>query len=109
MQIYFTPVRMDADLFVTVAGDVLTVNGEAFDFTPLPDNMVLPRDAVSSDWFAGDVSRVEGVLQLTLLLPHGGDAPDWMRYPDPVIAPLDGAVVSIRNGTPAQQMEKVPA
>ena len=46
MQISFTPTRCDTALTATRQGDVLTLNGEAFDFTALSEGDVMPRDAV---------------------------------------------------------------
>lgn len=92
MKITFTPVRSDARLALSRAGDRLTLNGEVFDFAPLPDGAVLPPDAIDSDWFPGPVTRVDGHLHVTLILPHGPDAPDATRFPAPLILAEDGPV-----------------
>ncbi|NYS26206.1 hypothetical protein HUK65_14520 [Rhodobacteraceae bacterium 2376] len=92
MKITLTPVYMDAPLVLERAGDVLTLNGTAYDFTPLPEGATLPRAAVGCDWLASDVARVDGALQLTLILPHGGHAPPRTLFPAPVIDPPDGPV-----------------
>lgn len=65
------PQRRDDSLTLHCAGDVLTFNGTAFDFTQLPEGATLPRDAVDCDWLASDVTRIDGVLHLSLILPHG--------------------------------------
>ena len=101
MKLSFSPVRMDADFTLAVAGDVLTLNGEAFDFTPLQEGDTLPRDVISSDWFAGDVSRTEGRVHLTLILPHGGNPPPWMLFPEPILDPEDGVLFELKSGLPA--------
>jgi hypothetical protein len=82
-----SPVRMDDTLTASVAGDVLTLNGEPLDFGPLPNGATLPREAVDNPWIAGDLSRdMAGVLTVPLILPHGGNAPEETRFPAPVDA-----------------------
>ena len=92
MQISFTPTRCDTALVATRQGDVLTLNGEAFDFTALSEGDVLPREAVTCDWLASEVTREGGALHLTLILPHGADAPEETRFPQPVTLTGDGPV-----------------
>ena len=86
MEITFTPMRRDDSLTLEVGGDVLTVNGTAYDFSGVAEGALLPREAVAGDWLASDVERVAGVLRLTVILPHGADAPEALLYPAPVIA-----------------------
>ncbi|MBK9073339.1 MAG: hypothetical protein IPL79_20415 [Myxococcales bacterium] len=79
MQITFIPQSRFDTLALSVAGDVLTVNGAALDLSPLPEGAVLPADAVACDWIMGDITRVGGVLHLAMLLPYGlygGPAPE---------------------------------
>ncbi|MFY1707438.1 hypothetical protein [Tritonibacter scottomollicae] len=92
MQISFTPTRCDTALNATRQGDVLTLNGEAFDFTALSEGDVLPREAVTCAWLASDVTRESGTLHLTLILPHGADAPVETRFPQPVTLAGNGPV-----------------
>lgn len=91
MQISFSPVRRDDALTLSKVGDVLTINGEAFDFSGLPDGATLPQSAVTCDWLASDVERIAGVVHLTLVLPIGADAPQSSRFPDPITA-TDGDI-----------------
>ncbi|HEJ6449530.1 TPA: hypothetical protein SL854_006681, partial [Pseudomonas aeruginosa] len=56
-------------LSLSRAGDVLTVNGQVFDFTPLPEGGELPAEAIGSEWFAGPVLRRAGQLELILRFP----------------------------------------
>lgn len=92
MQINLSPMRGDAPLTLSRLGDVLTIAGEAFDFSALPDGATLPRDAVACPWLASDVERIAGEIVLTLILPHGARAPQATRFPDPIIDPPDGPV-----------------
>ncbi|MFO6130214.1 hypothetical protein, partial [Pseudomonas aeruginosa] len=59
----------DEHLMLSRDGDVLTVNGQSFDFTPLPEGSELPAEAIGSEWFAGPVVRREGRLEFSLRLP----------------------------------------
>lgn len=92
MHITLTPVRMDQTLAASKAGDVLTLNGTAFDFTPLPEGGRLPRAAVDCPWLASDVTREGGTIRLTLILPHGAEAPGETRFPAPLFLSEDGPV-----------------
>ncbi len=92
MQINLSPqVRADA-LEVRKDGDKLTINGELFDFTPLPEGAVLPIAAVDCEHILGDVTRANGRIVLTLRLPTAWDAPHEAAFPQPIIDPPDGAI-----------------
>jgi len=93
MQITLTPQRRDDRLSLSREGDVLILNGEAFDFAAIPEGGTLPRDAVACDWLASDVTRQDGVLHLTLILPHGADAPQATLFPAALTLTGDGPVV----------------
>lgn len=69
MKISLSPQRRDDTLTVTKSGDILTLNGEDFDLSPVGEGDTLPHTAISSIWFAGPVDRTGGELALTLLLP----------------------------------------
>lgn len=92
MHLTFSPMRRDDRLSLSRAGDVLTINGVAFDFGPLPDGATLPRAAVDCEWLAGPVERIGGVLHLTLILPHGPNAPEATRFPEPITVTGDGPI-----------------
>lgn len=92
MHITLTPVRMDAALILHRADDTLTINGLAYDLSAIPEGATLPREAVACDWLASDIQRIGGVLHLTLLLPHGADAPEETRFPAPLTASGDGPI-----------------
>lgn len=92
MRIVFHPQRRDDALAVVKSGDVLTINGEAFDFSALPDGATLPRDAIACDLVAGPVERVDGVLVVPLILPHGPHASPAVAFPAPLDEVPDGPV-----------------
>lgn len=92
MYITLTPVRCNASLSVDRQGDLLTINGEVYDLSGIPEGAILPRDAVECSWLASDIERKNGRLHLSLILPHGSDAPDGMRFPDAIDLEGDGPV-----------------
>lgn len=92
MQINFTPMRREEALDISRSGDMLTVNGETFDLSVIPDGATLPREAVGCDWLASDIERVDNVLHLSLILPHGANAPQDTLFPQPITLTADGPV-----------------
>ena len=92
MNINLSPQRRDDTLTVVKQGDTLTISGTAYDFSQLPDGGALPADAVDCKYIIGSVNRVDGELELTLLLPHGANASEAARFPGPIIDPADGEV-----------------
>ena len=107
MKITLSPTRRDETLTASRDGDTLTLNGEEFDFSPLEESETLPADAIDSPWITGDVTRTDGVLHLTLRLPHGGNAPEETRFPEPVIDPPDGEIALPMHSLPELEVEDV--
>lgn len=81
-----------ASLTLHRTGEVLTINGADLDLSVLPEGAILPASAVGCDWLAGPIRRLEGVLHLTLILPHGAEAPVEARFPAPLDIDGDGPV-----------------
>lgn len=92
MQIKFNPQRSDKALNLEKQGDILTINGDPFDFSPVPEGATLPAEAVDCEFIIGPVERVDGELCLTLLLPHGANPSQAQAFPEPVTAPEDGPI-----------------
>lgn len=88
-----TPQRRDDTLTLVKSGDALTINGTLYDFTQLTDGSTLPREAIDCEWICGDVERVDGELVIPILLPHGPDATEAARFPEPLTVATDGEVV----------------
>lgn len=82
----------DEHLMLSRDGDVLTVNGQSFYFTPLPEGSELPAEAIGSEWFAGPVVRREGRLEFSLRLPLADGASAAARFPEPMLIEADGPV-----------------
>lgn len=93
MKIQLSPVRTDDRIeYLERRGSILVVNGEPFDFSPLREGDVLPGSAIDSKWFTGPVELKNGELHLTLMLPHGGNAPERARFPEPIDVTEDGEI-----------------
>ncbi|WP_158891860.1 MULTISPECIES: hypothetical protein [unclassified Pseudomonas] len=90
MIIKLSPQRRDDTLKVSKRSDVLTINGERFDFRPVTEGATLPAAAISCPWIAGDVTRVGGELIVPLILPLGPDASEAAMHPLDMISPADG-------------------
>ncbi|MBG4352267.1 hypothetical protein I4947_08750 [Pseudomonas aeruginosa] len=89
----FAPLpRRDERLSLSRAGDVLTVNGQAFDFAPLPEGGELPAEAIGSEWFAGPALRRAGRLELILRFPLAAESSAAARFPEPLLIEADGPV-----------------
>lgn len=81
MKVTLSPQRRDDIVTFQKSGDTLLVNGEAFDFSKLEDGDVLPREAIKSEWFSGDVTRVDGELWLSLILPNPWNYSQAQAFP----------------------------
>jgi hypothetical protein len=92
MIISLSPQRRNDTLTVTKSGDVLTINGEDFDFTDLPDGETIPAGVVPCEFITGPVMRIDGDLHLTVILPHSANPPSSVTHPDPIIDPDDGPI-----------------
>lgn len=90
MRINLSPQRRDDVLSVIKSGDILTINGEAFDFSVIPDGAELPAEGVACEFVAGSVTRIDGVLNVTLILPHGANPSQEVAFPATLINPPDG-------------------
>lgn len=93
MIIKLSPMRCDKVLEVYKSGDVLTINGEEFDFSFMVDHDTLPLDAIQSEWFLSDVTKEEGELTLTLLMPIPANYSHEQAFPSDIVDVPDGLVV----------------
>lgn len=92
MIIKFSPQRRDDNVVYEVYGDTVVMNGEPFDFSPIEDGDILPQKAIFSQWIASDVTRVDGQLELTLMLPNPWNYSQEQAFPVPITVTEDGAV-----------------
>jgi hypothetical protein len=92
MNITFIPQRRDDTLTVLKHGDTLTINGIEFDFSVIPDGATLPASAVACEYVTGNIERINGVLHISLILPHGPSPSQAVAFPAPIINPADGVL-----------------
>jgi hypothetical protein len=90
MIINLAPQRRDDDLIVIKKESSLIINGVFFDFSPLPDNSVLPKSAIKCEFVADDVIKKNGELIISLILPVKLDSSKDRKFPKPIIDPTDG-------------------
>ncbi|MGQ3292975.1 MAG: hypothetical protein ACT6U0_12280, partial [Shinella sp.] len=67
MLITLDPLRIDGRLTVQKHGDILTINGEFYDFSDLPEGATYPASEINCPWITGDVERIGGSIHVTLI------------------------------------------
>jgi hypothetical protein len=93
MHIKLSPQRRDDKIVAIKSGSILTVNGEVFDLRPMLEGATLPRTAILSEWFPGEITMQNGEITLTLLLPLPASYSPEQAFPADLINVPDGAVV----------------
>lgn len=84
MILNLSPQVREDTLELSVASDVVTINGEAFDFGPLNEGDILPGEAVSSEFVVGDVTRTGGAIVMTIILPTSQASTAAANFPTPI-------------------------
>ena len=92
MHITLIPQRRDDLLAVSKQGDTLTINGITYDFSVILDGATLPASAVDCEFIVGDIERINGILHISLILPHGPNPTQAVAFPAPIINPADGVL-----------------
>lgn len=88
--ITLSPIRSDATLHLLREGEVLIVNGQRLDCSGLPEGGQIAAADSGCEALISDILATQGGLQLTLLLPHGADAPESALFPAPLVLDSDG-------------------
>lgn len=100
MKITLFPFLADQTIEASVKGDVITINGEAIDFSKLKAGFRLPNKAVSN-WFfveSGYVERINGALCFTLRLPVSfGTEEQYKNPPTPIVLEVVSGPVPFPN------------
>lgn len=78
IKLNFNPVRADEKTTASLEGLTLTVNGEAFDLSGIPDGATVQHEVIQNCTRNGDD------FELTIALTHGANAPTETRFPQPV-------------------------
>jgi hypothetical protein len=92
LQISFSPIRCDESISLALEGDALIINGETFDFAGLPEGASMTCAEVACRWLVSDVLRSNGQICLTLILPHGANAPHETLFPAPITVSTNGPI-----------------
>lgn len=93
MRISFAPQRRDDTLTLEkTSGDRLRINGELFNFNPLPDGGTIPEGEIPCDWIIGPVERIDGEVHVTVVLPHGISPAQNVAFPEPIVVNEDGPI-----------------
>jgi hypothetical protein len=106
MKITFSPQRRDDSVTYHKAGDIVMVDGEAFDFSQVEEGDVLPRDAIQSEWFSSDVTRSNGDLEIGLILPNPWNYSQEQAFPEPLTITKNG-IIELPKPLPIVQEEQV--
>lgn len=85
MHLTLSPIRMDAPLTLSAEGATLICNGQPIDLASYDPETPSP-------WIVGQPELREGVWHVTLILPHGPDAPQETLFPEPILLEGDGPV-----------------
>lgn len=94
MRIQFSPQRRDDTLTLELtAPDRIRINGELFNFGPLPDGGTIHANEVPCEWIVGDITRIAGEVCLTLILPHEPNPPDHVAFPEPIYVTGNGPII----------------
>jgi len=75
-----------APLSASLSGSVLTVDGAPYDLSLIADGATVEHPVVQN------CTRTGTDYELTLILPHGANAPEETRFPVPVIVTTDGDI-----------------
>lgn len=99
MNISFSPQYSDAKLELLVDGDKLIINGDILDFSDLPDGARYPAEAIDNDMISGGVSRINGEIHITVILPYNlSNPPRSVTFPEPITVSVNGRVALPTDG-----------
>lgn len=103
MKIKLFPFDTDKELFASVSGDIITINGKEFDLSGIPDGYRLPNSAIGCEFFDefGFVERIGKTLHFTLRLPVQWNSPEEYRNPaEPIVIDARSGPVKFPDTTP---------
>lgn len=92
MLIHFTPQRRDDSLTLEKTGDTLTINGDALDLSVIPEGATLPDAHEIHPLMVGSITRENGEIELTFILPHGPNPSQAVAFPESVTVAVDGPI-----------------
>lgn len=81
-------------LHLSKTGNTLTINGSSYDFSSMNDGDVIPSDAISDPNIIGAISKEDGVVNLTILMPYSDpDADESVTFPEPLLWEGDHSLI----------------
>lgn len=94
MNIILSPHRplTDVEIVAVKDGDAISINYELFDFSNVGEGDTLPGSSAHGGWFLGDISRLNGELTLTLLMPIPINYSQAQAFPAPLLGVKDGVI-----------------
>jgi hypothetical protein len=92
MIIKLSPQRSDEILTLVKNGDMLRINNQNYDFNPLVEGAVLPMGSINCKFIAGNVTRTNGEVVVTIILPYNVSHSNNRRFPTDLINVPDGPV-----------------
>ena len=101
LTVTFAPVRREETLVLERQGDTLIANGVVHDLAALAADA---GDTPGEGWVVSVTAVKDGYAAL-VLLPHGADAPEAVRFPQPVIVTEDGTV-TLPGSKPARRRRR---
>lgn len=93
MKLILSPQVRGEQFVVIKNGNKLMVMYEEFDFSGISEGDTLPYGAIDSIWFPGEINRVNGELEITLLFPNPSNYSQAQAFPSPLLDVPDGLVV----------------
>ena len=106
MNIILMPQRRDDSLVWVKKGDTLSLNGQVADFSQVGEGDTLPYGAIHSDFFPGEVVRVDGVLTITITMAIPDNYSQEQAFPLPLVDVPDGPL-DLPKPLPVQQAEEI--
>lgn len=106
MNIILSPQRRDDELIWVKKGDTLSLNGQVADFSQVGEGDTLPYGAIRSDFFPGDVSRIDGVLTITIIIAIPDNYSQEQAFPLPLVDVPDG-LLDLPKPLPVQLSEVI--
>jgi hypothetical protein len=105
MHITFSPQRRDEALTLEKSsGDRLRINGELFNFNPLPDGGSINALDIPCGWVTGMVERIDGEVHLKIILPHGSNPSHGVAFPEPITVTDDGPIEVPHDRTEVEEL-----
>ncbi|RRY17925.1 hypothetical protein EGJ57_16370 [Brucella anthropi] len=104
-KISFSPQYSAVDVSLEKRGNALIVNGDELDFSDLPDGGEYPPEAIDNPSIVSSVTRVEGEIHATVILPYM--VPGHFETPPPITVTSDGPI-ALPEGRYPPPIEDLP-